>query len=555
MTGIAVLGILDSREASPSSLPTGWDDATRAIDAALDRLHFLAVAIRKASAKTLEQTVGTFLTDDDTIFRRDAAILLRRRFPAARTALCQQLCDSIAVRRRLLLQSNRHAKKLTVRRVAETETLDSQPSPNWQTPPPRPTSSHAPKKTPSRLLTFPSGITKASRPDSKAAVQLRRALHAPAPRVLSTTMSTISTTQADHMEYPPPPKAKGGETRIQCQYCLTPLDYRALREKGTAYWTSHVDQDLKPYTCLFPECADAMLLFTRRHEWKLHMEQIHSKDWLRKVHTTVWFCDLEHDAPQQFDTEKLWREHMEDLDAHEKSRRSRTKPTKAQLDALSSRKRQVALREYHVCPLCEQIPDKIRPIAQDPRADPGATYELLVDHVASHIKSLSLMSLPVLEISPPATPTGSIVEQESSGRRLLDNSLPRAPSGVADMDELSLPPDVWSTLDHETIAALTSQPMGTHWDVDVPATGDYQNPVEVPDALNFEWLESWRAWQQEHFPSALESVGPDPVIARFEKQDQDMMSLSSSTYKKKGRPELHIATSGLMDDGAWNKHP
>lgn len=161
------------QQESPSSLSTGWDDATRAIDAALDRLHFLAVAIRKASAKTLEQTVGTFLTDDDIVFRRDAAILLRRRFPAARTALCQQLCDSIAVRRRILLQSNRHAKRLAIRRVAETETLDSQLSPKWQTPPPRPTSSHAPKKTPfpPRLLTSPSGVTKASRPDSKAAAQ------------------------------------------------------------------------------------------------------------------------------------------------------------------------------------------------------------------------------------------------------------------------------------------------------------------------------------------------------------------------------------------------
>lgn len=79
-------------------------------------------------------------------------------------------------------------------------------------------------------------------------------------------------------------------------------------------------------------------------------------------------------------------------------------------------------------------------------------------------------------------------------------------------------------------------------------------PLEVPDALHFELLESWRAWQQEHFPAALESVGPDPVIARFGKRDQDMMSLSSSTYSKKGK-ELRIVRSGLMDDGAWGKYP
>lgn len=106
----------------PTTLDTiaRCEDASRAINSALDRLHSLAVIIREISAKRVEYTVSTFLTDDDTVFRRDAASLVQWRFQAAGKGICQQLGDSIAVRRKILLMKNLHAKELTVRRVTES---------------------------------------------------------------------------------------------------------------------------------------------------------------------------------------------------------------------------------------------------------------------------------------------------------------------------------------------------------------------------------------------------------------------------------------------------
>lgn len=283
-----------------------WEDASRAIDSALDRLHFLAVTIRKASAKKVEYSVTNFLTDDDVVFRRDAASLVHWRFPAARKSLCQQLGDSIAIRRKMLVLKNRHAKKLAVRRVTVTD--DCPPiehSQNVYSRPPLSATPHGKDRLIRHSKLPPSGVTKASIPDPQSPVLNN--VYFPKPRALTTVITTISTNYSDSFEYPAPPKASKGETRVQCPYCLMPLDFRELEKRNHEYWRHHVDEDLKPYVCLFPECAQSLLFFARRREWRSHMENTHSKDWPRKVHTITWYCDIDHDPPQQFEAESQWR--------------------------------------------------------------------------------------------------------------------------------------------------------------------------------------------------------------------------------------------------------
>lgn len=147
-----------SSASSPNAVPVSlgkdkrfvkrWNDEQSDIAGALTCLQTWAVLIKK------QPQVSTFLTADDVLFRRDAASFVRWRFPAARKALCQQLGDGIAVRRRMLLQSNRHAKWLPFIRSAQIGS--SPPSPGQN---PQPTSG----------LT-PSDNTKVSRPDTKAEV-------------------------------------------------------------------------------------------------------------------------------------------------------------------------------------------------------------------------------------------------------------------------------------------------------------------------------------------------------------------------------------------------
>ena len=508
--GSSDLTTSDSKELQ--AVISRWEDASRAVDFALDRLHFLAAAIRKASAKQLEYNVATFLTDDDIVFRRDAASLVRWKFPSARKRLCEQLGDSIAVRRRMLLQKHRHAMKLTARRVVETapsakQSQDSEPKS-------MPTASPPAKDRIMRHLNVPaSGVTKASMPDPQAPVL--RHLHLPQRPALTSVISTISTAPGDSFEYPPPPKIKEGETRIQCPYCLMPLDFGELENRGNQYWRHHVDEDLKSYVCMFPECAEALVFFTRRHEWKSHMESVHSIDsidWPRKVHTIIWYCDIDHDPPERFETELQWREHMKNLDSH--PRRQLTEPTKAQLDALSPRKQQVALRERFVCPLCEHIPEKIRPLAEKGKGNPAEMYEFLVDHVANHIKSLSLISLPCLDNTPaPLDTDGESIAIKDSFRRLMDQgSVPQPPSGIEYLDGVSLPPEVWSTLDRDNIAALITLDLEWAWDKEYP---NYVHPDDPPELLDDEWVETWNIWKEKSDPFTQESVDLDPVIAHL----------------------------------------
>ncbi|KAI3322336.1 hypothetical protein HD806DRAFT_122479 [Xylariaceae sp. AK1471] len=497
---------LDSKELQATI--SRWENASRAIDSVLDRLHFLAAAIRKASAKRLEYNVATFLTDDDILFRRDAASLVRWRFPSARKGLSQQLGDSIAVRRRMLLQKHSHAKKLAVRRIVE-KTLPVRQSEDTG-PHPRPTASPPTKEKIVHHVNVPeSGITKASRPDPQAPVLKHLHLHKrPA---LTSVISTISIAPGDSFEYPQPPKIKENETRIQCPYCLMPLDLGKPKSREIKDWRRHVDEDLRPYVCLFPECAEALMFFTHRHEWESHMESVHSRDWLRRVHTIVWYCDIDHNPPEQFETELQWRKHMKNLDSHPK--RQLVEPTNAQLDALSPRKQQVALREQFVCPLCEQIPEIIRPLTEKENENPKM-YQFLVDHVANHIKSLSLLSLPCLDTTPvPLDTDGESIAIKDSFRRLMNpGSIPQQPSGIEHLDTASLPPEVWSTLDRKDIATSNTPVPESAWDKEYP---EYVHPDDLPESLDDEWVEAWEIWKEESDPLAQESIDFDPVISHL----------------------------------------
>ena len=541
-----------------------WEDASRAIDSALDRLHFIAAAIKKASAKQLEYDVATFLTNDDIVFRRDAASLVRCRFPAARKGLCQQLGDSIAVRRRMLLQTHRHAKRISKRRVVDktSPAKQSQKSEAESRSIPDPEA----KGNMMRQGNVPaSNVTKASRPDPQAPVL--KQLHLPKRPALTTVVSLISTIQEDLFEYPPPPSSKEGETWVQCPYCLMPLDYRELKKRGNKYWRHHVDDDLKPYACLFPECAEALVFFTRRAHWKSHMESVHSKDWARRVHTIIWYCDIDHEPPERFETELLWRQHMNYLDSHPK--RQLIKPTKAQLDALSPRKQQAALRERFVCPLCEQIPEKIQPLVNNGKMNPADLYEFLTDHIANHIKSLSLISVPCLEnaAAPIDTDTQSVAPKDSFRRLLNQGSVPQPPSGLDLLDGVSLPPDVWSTLDREQVTSSTWSDSGSAWDKEY---SDYMHPENPPEPSDTGWLEALRIWKEESDPLTAESIELDPVISNFREANKaieaaqvtehaivpDVSNLNSKD--ESGRTQLSFAAengncafvSSLLEKGA-----
>jgi len=58
-----------------------------------------------------------------------------------------------------------------------------------------------------------------------------------------------------------------------------------------------------PYTCLSEDCAWPPLFFAHKRDWLKHMKNIHSADWIRRIHTTTWYCDSGHDLEQFKDLE------------------------------------------------------------------------------------------------------------------------------------------------------------------------------------------------------------------------------------------------------------
>lgn len=476
-----------SNSYQPDAVTSRWKDILQEISSALDRLDFLAEAIRTTSAMGIEYSIAVLRGEDDVVFRRDATTLVRGRFPAARKSICQQLGDSIAVRRTVLLQKHRHRGSLTVRQVVDSS-VSSKQSHNLE-PEFRPAESHPARH---MLAANPRstaiGVTKAPRSDQ--------------------VTSTVSTTQNDLFVYPPPPKPDEGQTQVQCPYCLMTLDYAEIKNEGSEYWMHHVDEDLQPYSCLFPECAKAFVFFAGRHEWNSHMERVHYYGWPQRVHTSFWFCDINHDPPEQFETEMMWRKHMKNLHSHPERRFNEV--AEFQLDALSLKKERHIIRDRFVCPLCEQIPDKIRPTAEKGTGNLEEAYAFLSDHIGNHTKSLSLLAVPCMDITN-GTDEESIVMKDSFRRIMNEGSVPQPPSAIELMEGVSLPSEASYTLDREDVAPVVFGSESA-WDKE---SSDYTPPDPPLDMVDFEWTQAWKAWKELRDRNVHESLDSDPVIEHF----------------------------------------
>lgn len=164
------------------------------------------------------------------------------------------------------------------------------------------------------------------------------------------------------------------------------------------------------------------------------MATTHSEEWPRKVHSMTWYCDLGHKKLVEFDNETDWRKHMRELSLHP----GRSKPpTDAQLDALAVRKQQLAPRDPHVCPFCEDKPQSIAILGD--RGNPTDMANILVAHIAEHVKSFSFLSLPGLEHEAAEDDKRSANLETSSRKRLRNpGSPPQPPSGVELVEDISL---------------------------------------------------------------------------------------------------------------------
>lgn len=442
------------------------------------------------------------------MFREYITSLVRYRFPAARNKLCRQLGDDIAARRLILMQTKRQSRRRAVKRPLETMPLsnkDKADDPNPAQP--------AKRRDKDRSGSYPiviTGLTNDSLPDPRELSVGR--LHTPPKKALPTLVSNMGTAKQDSFIYPPLPKVTPGATYVRCPFCLMALEIGGSEQDNMNNWKSHIDQDVEPYGCISPECSQSLLFFVHRRDWESHMESAHSKDWLRKVHALTWFCDFGHDPPVMFQTEVLWKEHMLDPKSHSSRWRM---PTPFQLVALSSQRQRITPRDQFECPLCERVPDELSEMVANSEGDLTAMHNIVVSHVAGHIKSLSMMALPSLDVSAEGirdNDNDSLLFARGSFQKLSNpDSIAQPPSGRDYMEDDTLPSLPWSFEDRDSIASVLHD-HSMSWDDEFP---DYTQPEAPPESAEEHWLEEWALWENEHDPALHEYPENDPILTHF----------------------------------------
>ncbi|KAK4206460.1 hypothetical protein QBC37DRAFT_239071, partial [Rhypophila decipiens] len=414
---------------------TSGDDFDRyhsATVSTLDRLHFLAKAIRKSSskqpdAKPFEFT--EFTNQDDVYFRNIAVTYVKLNCPRARPSLREHLGDTIARRRRALLVKGRHAGKLKSKRrgrsSARTDTQgQSEPA----------GVSHGYPRSAFQPSITGSKATEASKPDARA---LRRIMKRGAFSIQSSGILQRDVLLT--IQYPtPPPLPHDDIKHVQCFYCLEPLPAVEIR-KGISddnkYWRHHLDRDLQPYACLFPACANYW--FSNMKDWSDHMDKFHTPDWPRFVHGTTWFCDTDHDKPEEFDNESEWAKHMMETDLHPSHE---AEPSEEQLKVLAGKKQQIALRDPDTCPFCESKPYSIAVLGD--KGNPADKAISLTQHIGAHVKALSMLAFPSLACAAdPASQEepGSTGNLDESKKSTVYSGFPTQPiSHGGDLESTSL---------------------------------------------------------------------------------------------------------------------
>ncbi|SPQ22034.1 4d02eded-7eb9-4f7f-9943-741b74605947 [Thermothielavioides terrestris] len=157
----------------------------------------------------------------------------------------------------------------------------------------------------------------------------------------------------------PPLPAAAQHGSFECPFC-----YRMVSASTRSAWKRHVFGDLRPYTCLFPECAESHADFDRRHLWEAHISQHHWQSFY-----CPFTCDTSSPSASEL-RQHLSHQHMPGATAE-------------QLNAvLSLGKRAAAADTANECPMCRHTVIGLRPY---------------IRHVGRHLEQLALFALPHLE--------------------------------------------------------------------------------------------------------------------------------------------------------------
>ncbi|KAH6975803.1 hypothetical protein EDB80DRAFT_740174 [Ilyonectria destructans] len=459
----------DSENVEPGEPPLL--QGLNAVDAALSRLHSLAVAIRRSAARSHRQKLA-FSAPSGNNEGLCYTLFVRRRFPHARGSLTEQLGKSVHFRGRSMFYQLRHNKKIAGNRE-QTETalpenteqvFEGGGTDNSTAPVARKVQQDIPMSETNASNIDRQDLVHRVKRDKRSFSHISKG-------------SSILESQDDRFVYPKMPSAKIGLMGVSCPLCSEPLELSSLTDKN---WRDHVDRDMEPYVCISEECKEPFQFFVHSRDWKDHMQRMHTLDWAQNVHTTAWHCDMDH-AHVPEDLNQTDFNEKDDFMQH-LSKAHGAALTRSQLLARTRRNRTAKIRESFTCPLCDCRPDDV---AAHVREKP---YDLLSKHIARHLKALAFLSLSYLDFD------GDYSESSGSGNQVVHkDAVGSAKASICDESFDDIPPTVVSGKERRVDDQIFIGPL------------ELKDPVAWPRRLFRDFPE--RDVTLERFAAAMKKIG------------------------------------------------
>ncbi|OBS26153.1 hypothetical protein FPOA_00096 [Fusarium poae] len=192
------------------------------------------------------------------------------------------------------------------------------------------------------------------------------------PSQVAASRVSVSVKTMPYPSAPPiPDQAKG--FKCPCCYQTLPGMFR-----DTTRWRKHLTEDLCPYTCPFPECTKAEVLYISRETWRNHILQSHGMGF-------YWECSV------CLGTENSVFTTAEEFASHNREKHKDT-ISEHDIPYMQESCRKIAPPNIVQCPLCSW--------PRDQEVEPDAAANL--EHVGNCIHEFSLRALPWAESLPSA---------------------------------------------------------------------------------------------------------------------------------------------------------
>ncbi|RDL36321.1 uncharacterized protein BP5553_05673 [Venustampulla echinocandica] len=342
----------------------------------ITRLHRLSIAVRAAGERNLYSRISNFTIVDeqgediDSTFESFVQQILQSHYPNLPTPLKERLASAICFRRRRFLYHVARSQKLAQR------TYDA---PHLENRRPNDTELNI-------YLTSPSSTTGSKNPHEP--ISLGQSLVSPStvpsgfdrsklrlPATGSQTQESIAPSEnavvQRSTEIPLPPKVPKDLPEYPCPYCRKVCASRTFL--GTR-WKAHFEKDLEPYNCLFHDCSEPNALFATSKDWLSHTITHYSQEWTCRI------CRNE-----VFSRKQDLRQHL---------KRTHTQLATYQIQTLlqhGTRRREPLGTLFPECLFCKHSS------SVDGMSDEQAAKENsdMNDHIANHLLSISMISLPL----------------------------------------------------------------------------------------------------------------------------------------------------------------